>query len=93
MQPPVFEPGPDAHVMPDSTIADWDLMFRAVLHRLRRIGSSEARARRHPSAVAAPDLAAVLDCVAALEQLHQTLAAERMQRKPLEAAVPGAGPA
>jgi len=70
----------------DIAINDWDALFRAIEDRLRRtVGEPLANA---PDA-AAQDAAAgvrtiVLECVAALEQLHTALTHERGRREQLE---------
>jgi hypothetical protein len=52
---------------PDIPADDWDLLFEAVLARLRRSAGT-------PPATAAAMREQVLDCVQALEQLHAALA-------------------
>jgi len=60
----------------DLRIEDWNLLFGAVLDRLRRTVTPLAS---QSGTTCSPALAsaAVLECVAALEQLHAQLAIER----------------
>lgn len=73
----------------DIAIDDWDALFRAVEDRLRlTVGEPLANMPNKPDAPA-HDAAAevrtiVLECVAALEQLHTALTHERGRREQLE---------
>jgi hypothetical protein len=52
--------------------ADWDLMFRAVMARLRTSAGQPQDGLYLPAdaGISAPSAAIVLDCVRALERLH-----------------------
>lgn len=66
---------------------DWDDLFNAVQQRLAAIASGQISAAVAPTAVTAgPARSAILDCVAALEQLHATVTAELVRRDGLEMA-------
>src|SRR5487761_2595213 len=62
----------------DVAIGDWDVLFRAVTDRLRATAGALSVAASDPAARDAPgrSQADVLECVAALEQLHLTLTHE-----------------
>ncbi len=82
------DPQPDPFL--DMAVEDWDALFRAVEVRLRSTVGE-------PLAVAAPQTQVygaavgvqtiVLECVAALEQLHTALKHERARREQLELGV------
>ncbi|MDE2627701.1 MAG: GGDEF domain-containing protein [Burkholderiales bacterium] len=68
----------------DVAIGDWDLLFRAVKDRLRATAGTLSAAAASPAACGAPAQAqaSVLECVAALDQLHLTLTHELDRRRP-----------
>lgn len=73
----------------DVSLLDWDDLFRAVKDRLRAIADTHADSRfdlRLPGDTPRIDTG-VLECVAALEQLHLTMRHERDRREQLEWAV------
>ena len=68
------------------SIEDWDILFRAVEERLRRMvyerHTAASPARTHDLRGSAQEI--VLECVAALDQLHAALTLERHRRRQLE---------
>lgn len=68
----------------DVAIGDWDALFRAVKDRLRATAGTLSAAATEPAAQGAPGRAraSVLECVAALDQLHLTLTHELDRRRP-----------
>lgn len=76
---------PSSDRSPDITIEDWDALFGAVEARLRMtVGEPLAAptgAHAHDAAVGVQTI--VLECVAALEQLHTALTHERGRREQL----------
>lgn len=76
----------------DIAVADWDALFRAVKIRLMLSVGEKLVATTPPSQAAeAAELvqSIVLECVGALQQLHQALTHERSQRDHPAAAAPG----
>ena len=66
----------------DIPIQDWDDLFNAVKARLKlSVGDCAAPDSQMHTLEAAKVRAAVLDCVAALEQLHAALSLERVRRR------------
>lgn len=63
----------------DVSVSDWDLMFEAVITRLRTAVGEAPHGLSPPTGagIASPTAAAVLDCAQALETLHAALARER----------------
>lgn len=78
-------PGPSC----DVAIGDWDELFRAVKARLRSTAGELSAAATEPAVhdAARWAQASMLECVAALDQLHLTLTHELDRRRP-----PGFGP-
>jgi hypothetical protein len=77
----------------DIAIADWDVLFRAVKVRLMLSVGEKLAASVPPSqAGEAAELvqSIVLECVGALNQLHQALTQERGRRDPSATLAPGA---
>lgn len=70
----------------DASVQDWDMMFRAVEERLTSAVGKVlvATPGLEPQTAAVLVQTIVLECVAALGQLHVALAQERGQRKRLE---------
>ena len=68
----------------DVAIGDWDALFRAVKDRLRATAGALSAAATEPAAHGTPGRAqaSVLECVAALDQLHLTLTHELDRRRP-----------
>lgn len=76
----------------DITVADWDVLFRAVKIRLMLSVGEKLAASAPPSqAGEAAELvqSIVLECVSALNQLHLALTHERGQRDPSATLAPG----
>lgn len=61
------------------SVEDWDILFRAVEERLRRMVDERNAATAHPGMhdMRGSARETVLECVAALEQLHAALTHER----------------
>lgn len=77
----------------DITVADWDVLFRAVKIRLMLSVGEKLAASAPPSqAGEAAELvqSIVLECVSALNQLHEALTQERGRRDPSATLAPGA---
>ncbi|WP_411886200.1 hypothetical protein [Polaromonas sp. YR568] len=77
----------------DIAVADWDILFRAVKIRLMLSVGEKLTASTPPSqAGEAAELvrSIVLECVGALNQLHQALTQERGRRDPSATLAPGA---
>ena len=73
--PPSFpENLPDTHGASLIDVEDWDKLFQAIESRL---SMAVARGSQSPDEIKAT----VLDCVEALDQLHQALTFERQQRR------------
>jgi len=73
------------------SVEDWDTLFRAVEERLKRMVDERYTATSHPQMC---DLRGsvqetVLECVAALDQLHAVLTHERERFHQLESGVRG----
>ena len=76
----------------DIAIADWDVLFRAVKIRLTLSVGEKLAAVPPSQAGEAAELvqSIVLECVGALNQLHQALTQERGRRDPSATLAPGA---
>lgn len=88
---PAPEPHPEPNPEPDTALgcaptiiapSDWDMLFQAVLERLENCVNGQP-ANTAPQPLPDPHSAAktiVLECAAAMKQLHAALALERQQR-------------
>jgi hypothetical protein len=65
---------------------DWDVLFRAVIARLRRTAAAQPSVTNdeHALEVSSRLRADVLDCVTALEQLHDTMSHHLARQRLLE---------
>ncbi len=68
-------------------IIDWDLLFRAVIAKLRQTGGTTALFEPLPHDAPGAVQAQVLQCAAALDQLHATMLHQVERGRALEAAL------
>jgi len=66
---------------------DWDDLFSAVKQRLARVVSTQDLSSGSAAPTTGQTRSAILECVAALDQLHATVTTELMRRDGLEMAV------